>query len=351
MTEVEKNRKIAELKDSIAKVKLEMKRRQGGIARASEAMMAYDPNTAMGWLLNDKKAENKVKSGSGITGNKLWDIQALKEDKATYKTIVDKAVALKKRLDSGLDVNSPEFSDAYGEIMSLNASMNKPSSKDELIKLIELGDKARRLDLDEKKFDSDEKKEKQKVINEAIKTSFDATESTLSKVKDSASQLSKVFGLMESGSPNDIKSAVKILISSLDNSAVMGNEGEMYANQSLPGQIESFLQKWLDGNAFTAEDQNQIWGTAKSMGNSVNGFIDRQTVNANKVYGSLTNGGTTDAIDYMLDNYMVNVPASTPQFKNIGEVDTNVNTYIPPKNTGGITNTNSGTRQATMEDF
>ena len=145
--------------------------------------------------------------------------------------------------------------------------------------------------------------------DEAYKAAIDSVKEKSSKVKDLAAQMSKVDAQLKKvaneKNPTSAQFAVKMLVQSLDNSAVMAGEMGIATDPSIIGMIKSAKQKYIDGEYFTKEELQNLYGAAQALATGTNNYVSRLDESASDVYINRVGEGTDTERGLMaIDAYM-----------------------------------------------
>lgn len=288
--------------------------------------------------------------GNGAAGT----VQArLEHDSKLDQEIAVEAAALRKdMLANGWTSSSPEFLDRYATIMDLEAQKYVKGNRNELAKLIGLSDKEfaqdqakTKAELDAKKQQRDAEYKLEQQDLDALKMVVDISSDTFAKAKDVPVQLNKVQGLLaegiENNNPKAIDAAAKILIQSFDNSAVLGNEIGMLANEALEGKINSLINKIANGTTYTKEDVKNLWAMAEALKKENDRVFDEASKRAQTTYKSLR-GKESPALNVVFNAYKSLPTTLNPDFDKLPESfiaqwgNTNIETQHDKKTTPSV---------------
>lgn len=279
-------------------------------------MYRLDPKRAeYDWTREIQVAElNKPKTGAGVTGNKLLDEEHAKEDKVINQKMADLSSSLASdAAKNGWTPNSPEYIDRYAEILRLNASKWKPSGKVDIERMLAASSDSKKLDLSEKqhklaveRLTEDKKKNMDTLEKNAYDDAVKGIGDVMNKVQDVGAQLTKVDSLLNEAANGNIKSlqaANKILIQSLDNSAVMAGEVAMFGDQSWIGKMRSMLSEGITGNRFSKKDMIDLFNTAKAIADGVNEWVSIKDGQAQSIYKARGGTDVSPGISEVLNLY------------------------------------------------
>lgn len=288
--------------------------------------------------------------GSGAAGT----VQArLEHDSKLDQEIAAEAAALRKdMLANGWTSSSPEFLDRYATIMGLEAQKYVKNGKNDLIKLIGLSDKEfaqdqakTKAELDAKKQQTDAEYKLQQQDMDAFKVVTAMSTDTFNKAKDVPVQINKVQGLLaegiENNNPKAIDAAAKILIQSFDNSAVLGNEIGMLANEALEGRVNSLINKIANGTTYTKEDVKNLWAMAEALKKENDKVFGEASKRAQTTYKALR-GKESPALNVVFDAYKSLPTTLHPDFDKLPESfiaqwgKSNIETQYNKKPTPGV---------------
>lgn len=259
--------------------------------------------------------------GSGAAGT----VQArLEHDMGINVQIADLTTQLISDMKAnGWTTDSPEYIQRYNEIIKLNATKYNPDNKNDVDKYIDRELAGSRVETAKKKQKLAEDKELNDQDMEAISLAYDTSKDTLGKAKDVAVQIGKVNGLLKEGINGNapaISAAAKILIQSFDNSAVLGNEIGMLANQSWLGQLNSLVEKGLRGTTYTKEDVKNLWDIANAIAEINNTYVSRVSQNASAIYRA-QQGTDSKTIPLLFNGYKTTVEPLPSAWNNMpGEI-------------------------------
>ena len=224
--------------------------------------------------------------GSGASGI----LQArLEHDRELNIEIGNKAIQLRKdMLENNWTTESPEYLEAYGDIVELNNQKFTPSARTELDRLIAQSESAKRLDytgsaqdLQKKRMDFDKEKEQTNIDKEA----YGDVKSVFDKLMDKRYTTPAIYGKIATDlklavkDPNNIneaaiKEAIKSFINSIDNSVVMSFEAASFADQSTLGEYKAKLKGLLDDNIYSPDRLQEIWNIMTAYITTYNTAMD-----------------------------------------------------------------------------
>lgn len=268
-------------------------------------------------------------ASKGLTAWQAYKIGQSDTDKKIMDEIATMVSNYVEGIDGEIDVNSPEYRRIMLDVNQKASQMSRPLSKNVLDDMIKqqlasarIEERQRAQTFREKKFDIEfNDKNEQEAYNDVMKQVDKGDD----KIADAAAQLSKVYADLETGintnNPQMVQGAVKMLIQSLDNSAVMGNEMQIFNDPSFIGQAKSTWQRWTQGEYFPKDVVEKLWQFAKVTGSAINTFLTSWTTKGQDLYKerlgdpNATGGSIAKALDMM----RVNVPTSTPNFTNVGK--------------------------------
>lgn len=277
--------------------------REGGDIAGTLA--GFDP---MAGLAYQNRIMEANKSSSGITGNMRVKMQQQEEDKPIRsemgKIKGDIIQYMAENPDAG--ITDPAVASKVARMQELNSTLNEPLSARGMNDVIRDAMSQKRFEQSEREFAD---KQETEIFKQATKLGQDA----LKKMQDVGPQLAKVQELIGGKSVvtyAQAGAATKMLIQSLDNSAVMGNELQSLNPDSLSERFKSLVSRVFGGGSITPEQLNGIWKTAVDISNATRKAIGRTQSRVNKFYQNRSEykGLESQSGDVFSDVYGVFMP-------------------------------------------